>query len=259
MSTTSESAAGGPVVRRINKEQPWQWLAAGWRDLRRVPSVGLGYGLVVSAVGALLTAGLFQLGSLALVLPLAAGFMLLGPMLAVGLYETSRRLEAAEVIRARDVILVATRAPTQLAFIGVLLMLFMLAWARIATLIFALFFGLSNYPPIEEWVSVLLFTYEGLSFLIVGMLAGAVLAVVVFAISAISVPLLMVRDIDAVTAIITSVRAVKENPGPMLLWAWLIALLIGFGLVTLFVGLIVTFPLVGHATWHAFRAVIADD
>ena len=112
---------------------------------------------------------------------------------------------------------------------------------------------------IEEWVSVLLFTYEGLSFLIVGILAGAVLAVVVFAISAISVPLLMVRDIDAVTAIITSVRAVKENPGPMLLWAWLIALLIGFGLVTLFVGLIVTFPLVGHATWHAFRAVIADD
>ena len=245
-----------PATRQVSLEAPWQWLAAGWRDLWRAPAVGLGYGLVVAAAGAALSLGLFYLGALPLVLPLAAGFMLLGPMLAVGLYETSRRLEAGEPLRPARLLAVKTASPGQLAFIGILLMLFMLAWVRIATLLFALFFGLTAYPPIDEWVALLIFTAEGLIFLIVGTAVGGLLAVTVFAISAISVPMLMVREIDAVTAMLTSLRAVRRNPAPMLLWAWLIALLIAFGIATLYVGLIVTFPLVGHATWHAYRALV---
>lgn len=256
LSTTIQAAPATPTIRSIGLEAPWEWLAAGWRDLWRAPAIGLGYGLAVAVGGALLTAGLFYIDALALLLPLAAGFMLLGPMLAVGLYETSRRLGAGQTVEAGRVILVATRSPSQLALLGGLLMLFMLAWVRIATLLFALFFGLSDYPPIDQWVSVLLFTYEGLTFLVVGITVGGILATVVFAVSAISVPLLMVQDLDVVTAVLTSLRAVRQNPKPMLLWAWLIALLITFGIATLYVGLIVTFPLVGHATWHAFRALV---
>jgi uncharacterized membrane protein len=258
VSAVSDGRARTARVRRVSREAPWEWLAAGWRDLWRAPAVGLGYGLAVALAGALLTAGLFFLDSLPLVLPLAAGFMLAGPMLAVGLYETSRRLAAGEPIRAASVLLVRTASPGQLGFIGALLMLFMLAWARIATLLFALFFGTSGYPPIEEWVSLLLFSAEGLGFLVVGTAAGGALALAAFAVSAVSVPMLMAREVDAVTAILTSLQAVRENPAPMLLWAWLIALLIAFGLATLYVGLIVTFPLVGHATWHAYRALLAD-
>ncbi len=247
-----------PSIREIAPEAPWTWLAAGWQDLWRVPQISLAYGVAFSLISAALTFGLFYLGLAYLLLPLAAGFMLLGPLLAVGLYEASRRLEAGEPIRFRDVVFVSTRAPGQLAFIGILLMLFMLAWVRLATLLFALFMQ-SSFPPVEQWVSVLLFTPNGLGLLVVGSTVGALLAVAAFTISAVSVPMLLVRDIDAVTAMIASVEAMRRNFWPMLLWGWLITILVGLGLATLYVGLAITFPLVGHATWHAYRALVDGD
>lgn len=254
----SDQAAGSavpPTIRAVAPEAPWTWLTAGWHDLWQVPQISLAYGVAFSVVSAALTFGLFYLDLAYLLLPLAAGFMLLGPMLAVGLYEASRRLETGEPIRPARVLFVSTRSPTQLAFVGVLLMLFMLAWVRIATLLFALFIQ-STFPPFEQWVSVLLFTANGLSLLIVGGLVGAVLAVAVFALSAVSVPLLMVRDLDAITAMLTSVDAVRRNFWPMMLWGWLITILIVVGIATLYVGLAITFPLVGHATWHAYRDLV---
>lgn len=252
------SATIGPPVAEITVEQPWLWLAAGWKDFWRRPGISLSYGIAVAAASFALTYAVFYLWGLALVLPLAAGFLLIAPMLAVGLYETSRRLHADEPISARNVILVAVRSPTQLAFIGVALMLFMLAWIRLATLIFALFFGLNAYPPMSEWIGLLFFTPKGLLFLAIGSAIGGVLAVIAYAISVISVPMLMVRDVDAITAIVTSARAVIANPGPMLLWAWLIVVLTAVGIATLYIGLIVTFPLVGYATWHAYKSVLPD-
>ncbi len=256
--TTDQQPAALPAVRTIGQEEPWLWLAAGWRDMQQAPAVGLSYGLIVSLAGALMTAGLFYLDALPLMLPVIAAFMLIGPILAVGLYETSRRLEAGEPVKVRDVFIVAVRSPMQMAYIGLVLMFALLAWARIATLLFALFFGTMDYPPLEQWVSVLIFTGEGLAFLAVGTVTGGVLAFLVFAISVMSLPLLMVRDMDVISAVVVSVRAVKANPVPMLLWAWLIALLSIVGMVTLFVGLILIFPLLGHAAWHAFRAVVVE-
>jgi uncharacterized membrane protein len=239
--------------RAVSLDAPWRWVAGAWTDLARAPGVSLAYGAAIAVGGWLLTAAVFFFDALPLALPLAAGFMLIGPMLAVGLYETSRRLEAGEPIGFRAVAFVATKSPTQLAFMGVLLALFFLAWQRFALLLFALFFGTRPIPPLEEWVRILLFTPDGLMFLAVGTAAGGVLAAVVFAATAISIPMLMAERTDAVTAIARSVRAVLDNPKPMLLWAWLIVLLIGFGIATLYVGLIVTFPLVGYATWRAYR------
>jgi len=245
-----------PQIRRVTLERPWKWLAAGWRDIWRAPGVSLTYGAAFATISMALTAGLFATGLEYLLPPLAAGFMLVGPMLAVGLYETSRRLETGEPVTLSAALFAVTRAPTQLAFLGVFLALALLFWMRIASLLFALFFGTMNFPPLSEILPTLLFTWEGLGLLIVGSAFGAVLAAVVFAISVVSVPLLMVRDLDAVTAMLVSVRAVRANLVVLVLWAWLIAVLTGFGLIPAYLGLIVTFPLVGHATWHAYRDMI---
>ena len=245
-----------PEIRVVQPDAPWAWLGAGWRDLWAVPQVSLAYGLLFAAVSGILTWSLFRLDLQYLLMPLAAGFMLVGPMLAVGLYETSRRLAAGEAVGFGHALLVKTRSPAQLAFLGALLMLMLLAWIRIAQLVYALFFGLSGFPGFEESVQLVLFTPEGLGMLAVGSAVGGVIAAGVFAVSAFAVPLLMVRDMDAVSAMIASVAAMRANPWPMLVWAWLIVVLTGVGIVTLYVGLIITFPLLGHATWHAYRHVI---
>lgn len=250
--------SGAVSIRKIAADQPWQWLSASCRDVGRNPVISLGYGLVFALVSFVIAAGLYSIDAASLVLALAAGFMLIGPMLAVGLYEASRRLEAGLPLSAKDVIFVKTRSPTQIAFLGALLMVMLLAWMQIAFLLFMLFFGLDGLPPLDDFVSTLLLTWRGLGLLIIGSLVGAAIAFLVFSVSAISVPLLMVRDMDAVTAIITSVRAVQENPKPMILWALIVAALTAVGIGTLFIGLIVTFPLVGHATWHAYRCLVEE-
>ena len=254
---THVGGAAGFAIRELTLEQPWSWLGAGWRDLWTRPEISLGYGLAVVVASYALTACLVYLDVLPLLLPLAAGFMLLGPMLAVGLYEASRRMQAKEPVSPTAVIFVATRSPAQLAFMGALLTILLMAWWLIAFTLFAVFFGASGLPPIDQWVQVLLFTGRGLGFLILGTATGGVLALLVFALSVVSVPILMRHDTDAVTAMLTSLRSVQQNPWPMLLWAWLIMLLIAFGLATLYLGLIVTFPLVGHATWYAYRDIVA--
>jgi len=249
----------GLAIRQIGLEHPWIWLSKGWADLCRAPGISLTYGVIFTAVSALLTLGLFLVGAEYFLPPLAAGFMLVGPLMAVGLYETSRRLEAGQPVSLSGALFVATKSPAQLAFIGALLALFLLAWMRIASLLFALFFGTRGFPPVDEIMRLMLFTWEGLGLLIVGSLVGAVLAAVVFSISAVAVPLLLVRDMDAISAMLLSVRCVRENFAAMALWAWLIAIITACGLLTFYLGLAVTFPLVGHATWHAYRDLVGDS
>lgn len=245
-----------PPVKRLPLDRPWAWLAAGWQDVRRAPGVSLVYGAIFTAVSFVITAGVFFAGLEYLLFPLMAGFMLVGPMLAVGLYETSRRLENGEPVSLASALFVATRSPMRLAFLGIVLMALLLIWIRAAMLLLALFLGATEFPPLAEVVPTLLLTSQGVALLVVGTGAGAVLAAAVFAISVVSVPMLMERDVDFMTAIITSLLAVWRNPKPMLLWAWLIAFLTAGGLATLYLGLIVTFPLVGHATWHAYRDTV---
>jgi len=245
-----------PPVNRLAMDRPWAWLAAGWEDMKRAPGVSLTYGAIFTAISFAITAGVFFVGLEYLLFPLMAGFMLVGPMLAVGLYETSRRLETGEPVSLISALFVATRSPMRLAFLGIVLMALLLVWMRAAMLLLALFLGATEFPPLAEAVPTLLLTFQGVALLVVGTGAGAVLAAAVFAISVVSVPLLMHRDVDFMTAIMTSIIAVWRNPKPMLIWAWLIAFLTACGLVTLYLGLIVTFPLVGHATWHAYRETV---
>jgi uncharacterized membrane protein len=251
--------AANVEIRKIPFDAPWDWLAAGWRDLWAAPQISLAYGAIFSIVALLMLVGFVTFGLQSLMLVLVGGFLLIGPLVAVGLYEISRRLETDQSVSVADVALAGFRAPGQLGFLGAILLFSFFAWIQIALLLFMLFMGAgSTFPTAREFVPTLLFTPHGLLLLVVGTAVGAVLACLVFSISAISVPLLMTKQLDAVTAIRTSVQAVLKNPKPMLLWAALIAAFIACGIATLLVGLIVAFPLIGHATWHAFRELVAD-
>jgi uncharacterized membrane protein len=252
------SPTSGIAIRRIPFDAPWDWLAAGWRDLWTAPRISLSYGVFFALIALGLALGLTQVGWQALMLPLGGGFLLVGPFAAVGLYEVSRRLESGETVRIRDVVMAVRNAPGQVGFFGAILGFAFFVWIDLAFLLMMLFLGTRGVPPVSEFVPTLLFTQHGLGLLVVGTIVGGILALIVYAISAISVPLLMTHQIDAVTAMSASLEAVLENPKPMALWGALIAGFMVLGIATWFVGFVVVFPLIGHATWHAFGGLVAD-
>lgn len=243
-------------VNRVPFDAPWEWLAAGWRDLWTIPLASLTYGALFALAAALLVWGTTQAGAQSIMLALAGGFLLIGPLVAVGFYEASRRLDKGLSVGLGDMITAPLHARGQLAFMGVVLLLFFMVWIQVALLLFMLFTGAQAIPPASEFLQMLFFTKAGVGLLFFGTAVGAVLAATVFAVAAISVPLLMVKDVDVVTAITTSFKAVLTNLQPMALWAALIAGFMALGLATLLLGLVVAFPLVGHATWHAFCSLV---
>jgi len=245
-----------PRVRKVELERPWAWLAAGWRDLVGAPAISLAYGVFFAVVGWAVTFGLWWLDLIYLILPLTAGFLIMGPILAVGLYEVSRRRDRGERPTFADALAAYRANPTQIAFMGVTLLLLFFAWVRVAVMIFFLFFGLQP-PSLADFVGQVFFSSGSLPFLIIGTAAGAVLAALAFGLSAVSIPLLLDRPYEhVVTAIATSFKVIMENPATMLFWAVLIVLFVGAGLVTFYLGLIVTLPLIGYATWHAYRDLV---
>ncbi|MCS6922453.1 MAG: DUF2189 domain-containing protein [Elioraea sp.] len=244
-----------PRVRRISVDRPWAWLSAGWRDMMAAPGVSLTYGLLILAITYLLLVVLWQFESFWLVLPMTAGFFFLAPLLAAGLYETSRRLQAGEPVSLAAAFAGFKRNPTQLSYMGVLLGLFHLGWIRIALLIFALFFGL-GFTPTWETIVAKLAAASAIPFWAVGTAVGAVFAALVFAISAVSIPMLVDRDTNMFVAVATSFTAVRLNWPAMTLWAGLIVAFTVFGIIPGFLGLAVTMPLIGHATWHAYKDLV---
>ena len=255
MATVKAQGVNVHSVNTVPLDSPWKWLAAGWSDLLRAPHVSLSFGVLFTAISLMLFFGLYFAGALSLMLPLAGGFLLLGPMIAVGLYETSRRLEANESVTLADMIAFSVRSPGQLAFMGVFLLIIYFVWLELAFLQFMLFLGPQSLQ-LENLLPSLLFTPSGIGLLVIGSLTGAVLALLVFAVTAVSIPLLMRREIDVVTASLTSIQAVARNPVTMLLWAALIAALMVFAFATFFLGLVFVFPLIGHASWHAYKSLI---
>lgn len=249
-------AGPAPHVRRVALDRPWTWLARGWDDLRAAPGVGLVYGITFVVAGYAIATGLVAGDMLYMLLPAAAGFLLLAPLLAVGLYETSRLIAQGKTPTRYGAFTAFRANPEHMAYMGLVLVLVNLIWTRMALLIFALFFGTPR-GTLADLVEMTLFSSASLPFLIVGTGVGFVLAAVVFAISAVSIPMLLDRPETPVwTAIATSVVAVRENFKPMALWAALICALTGFGMVPLFLGLAVTMPLIGHATWHCYRDLV---
>ncbi|MBT9463208.1 DUF2189 domain-containing protein [Hydrogenophaga sp.] len=241
------------AVTDLRAGDPLQWLRLGWADFMRCPRIGLFYGLCFFLMGHALLA-VFRAAP-AYVLALSAGFLLMGPFLCLGLYDVSRALQNGQRPSLRASLL-AWR-PTQgtmAIFAGVLLILEML-WGRASLVVFAVTF---NTMPSTTNLLAQLINPENLSFLITYTVVGGLFAALIFVTSVISIPMIMDRQVDAISAGLTSIRACLQNPGVMLQWGALITLLVGLAMLPLFAGLFVIGPVVGHATWHAYQGTVSD-
>jgi uncharacterized membrane protein len=242
-------------VRLVSTDQPFRWLAAGWQDLRAAPGASVAYGMIFVVAGFALSYLLVGAGLLYLVLPLIVGFMLVGPALTVGFYGISRDLEAGRRPSFKGAIVAWRANPGPLLGFGLALVCFLVVWMRFAALVFAICFPHSMLD-VQSLLNAALFTEDGLIFLAVGTVVGGVMASIAFAAGAFSLPLLLDQKVGVLEALVTSVVAVVLNAPAMAVWAALVVVFAAAGLVLGYVGLVVTLPLLGHATWHAYRAVI---
>lgn len=231
------------------------WLAAGWRDLFIRPAPSLAYGVVVFAISFVVIWSLFALGLDYILFPALAGFMVVGPLLAIGLYAKSRDIAMGRPVSLKNMILVKAQSGAQVLYTGAILCLLMLVWMRAAVLIYALFFGLRPFPGLDHVATMLFTTPVGLAMLVVGSVVGGLFAAFSFAISIFAVPMLLDQKTDAFTAMGTSISMVWNNLPVMLAWGAIVLALFVLCVATGLVALIVVFPLLGHATWHSYGAM----
>lgn len=259
MQDTAPAASAMPRVRKIGFSDLKFALAKGWQDFRRAPRFGLAIAALFVLGGIIIYLQLTVWDQRWLILPVAVGFPLLGPFVVVGLYEVSHQLEMGnrpDWARVLDRIL--HQRKRQVPTIAFVVTFFFGIWFYLAHLIFALFFGLSAMTNISSSYDLLL-TPKGLTMLAVGSLVGAALAFFLFAISVVSFPLLVDRELDFVTGMITSVSAVFRNLPVMLLWAALVGVLTVLAMAPMFLGLFLVLPVLGHATWHLYRRVLEPE
>jgi uncharacterized membrane protein len=246
-----------PVVRRVAAADIAEALSQGLRDFQAVPLYGLAFGAFYAAGGIVIVLCLTAFGMVYLAYPLAAGFAMIGPFVATGLYEVSRRREAGQPISV-GAIWATVRARSEIGWMAFVTLFVFVIWMYQVRLLIALLLGLNaSFSSLREFITVVLTTNEGLLFLAIGNAVGAALSLILFSLTVVSFPLLLDRDVDFVTAMITSVRAVVTSPLPMIGWAALIVILLAVSAVPYFLGLVVTLPVLGHTTWHLYRRIIA--
>jgi uncharacterized membrane protein len=253
MSEIEQEVFSMPGVRTVAPAAVWRWLGMGWSDFRRALQASLFYGVVLAAMGYLLTA-FFTHGAYAL--GLITGFLLLGPLLAMGLYDVSRQLEIGEAVRLPHT-LVAWRANLPaIGMYAVILALLMAVWIRVSVVMVALFFE-GGIPSARTFLSDIFHAEQGIAFLLVYTAVGSGFALLVFATSVVSLPMLLARRrMDTISAMIVSFNSVRHNFPTMLLWAAVIVFLIGAGFATSYLGLVIAVPVIGHASWHVYRDVV---
>jgi len=241
----AEPAFVWPKVNTLAPGAVRRWLVAGWADLTAAPVASLFYGVVLAAMGLLLTR--FFEGAVGIAL--TTGFLLVGPFLCVGLYAISRQRESGQRVRLAPTLTAWSANSPAIGFYALALTLLLAVWIRVSVVVVALFFpdGRISWASPEVWMFAAAYTA-----------AGSGLALFVFATTSLSLPLLLDRrDIDTISAAIVSFNALRTNFIPMLTWAATIALLAGLGFATYCVGLVVAVPLIGHMTWHAYRETIS--
>jgi len=248
------SSAVRPVIAIMTPEDLSGSLAAGWRDLKAALPYSLFFGAIYALGGALLAALLFATSLYVAIYPLATGFALIAPFVAAGTYRISRRLERKEDLSWKSVLML-TNGSQELGWMALVTMFALVIWLDIALILYLEFFG-GHVLSFDELITAIATTPAGAIFFLVGNVAGACIALTLFALTAISCPMLVDRDVDAITAMITSVEAVRKNARQMIAWAILIAFLLATSILCFFVGLVVVLPLLGHTTWHLYRKLV---
>lgn len=239
-----------PPLRRVAAAAPFTWLRKGWDDFAANWVYSLGIGALFAALGSFLINYAWPRPHL--VMALAVGFLYVAPFLAIGFYDLSRRREATVELKPFEGV---RGNAASIGFYAVFLAFALSVWERLSAILVALFMH-SDLPMATEFSVGLLFTPEHMEFVIPYLLAAGLYAAVVFALTVVTLPMLMDRQVDLVTAMMTSLWVVRENPAPMLVWALLIGVLTLAGEALWFVGLALAFPILGHATWHAYRDLV---
>lgn len=251
--TRPEPSALDLPLNTLTWGHPWQWIQAGWRDFTRAPAIGLFYGLCFVLMGWALV-GTFQHAP-QYTLALSAGFLLMGPFLCLGLYQVSRDLEVGRTPRLGSSLMAWRVSSAQLSIFAAVLLVLEMLWGRAAMIVFAISFeGVPDFSgPLSSFL-----TEEFITFGITYTAVGAIFGALIFAISAVSMPMILDRSVDAVSAGLLSMRLVTTQPGVMWGWAALIGLLTLLAMLPGFLGLLVVAPVLGHASWHAYRSALAD-
>ncbi len=242
-----------PEVAEVPLLRPLDWVAAGWNDMRSAPAVSLTYGLVIT-------------GALALILSYAAsrpylftaavsGFLLIGPFLAVGLYEVARRIDAGRVPTLKDVAAGWQRNSSSVGLFGLMLAVVAIGWERLSAILFAMLYD-GHVPDLSRFMSEVFLSGDYPRLVVMYFIAGGLLAALVFAVAAVSLPMMVDRDTDMVTAMMASIKAVAANAAPMALWAALIVFFSAIGFFTFLVGMVFIMPTLAYATWHAYKSLI---
>lgn len=248
VSDTPQSPENMPFVapcRTLEMSAPLRWVRLGWADMKRAPRLSLTYGLVLMLMSVLISVLTWKFGTMALYIGMATGFVFVGPVLAVGLYSISRQLGKGLEPVMGYCLREGRYHIKELLVLGIILLVVLLVWARAATTMYVFF------PEEAEYRLQDLLPFLGL-----GSLVGALFSAIVFSASAFSLPMILDRKVDAITASVTSINAVLRNKKPMLVWAALIVLSVTLGFATAFIGFAFLLPLIGHATWHAYRETI---
>jgi len=246
-----------PQVRRVSPLDLLSSLSLGWDDFEAMPSHAVFLCVIYPLLGVILLSIRSGNSMLQLAFPIVAGFALVGPFAAIGLYELSRRREAGldtSPLQVLDLL----RSPSfgAIASLGLLLMAIFLIWLAVAQAVYVANFGYAGPNSIPQFIHEVFYTPAGWRMIVVGTFVGFLFAGVVLTISVVSFPLLLDRDVGASVALLTSIRVVALNPGTMALWGFIVATLLVIGSIPFLVGLTVVVPVLGHATWHLYRKAV---
>ena len=240
------------LMSALGPADPFRWLAAGWSDLKARPGIGLFYGVCFWLMAVILGA-VFRANP-EYTLTIASGCLLVGPFLAMGLYEVSRRREQGLVPELGASLTCWDAHLRSMGMLVLVLIVLELLWGRTSLVVFAVFFNTGM--PSTTGVLNAVFNPDNWEFVAVYLAVGGVFAALVFATAVVSIPMILDRDTDAISAAITSIRVVLSNPGVMLLWGMVLTALIALALLPWGLGLLLIGPLLGHASWHAYRGAV---
>lgn len=255
--TVSDDEYTMPEVNALGFEDIKTSLLKGVSDFRQAPMFGLFFGGIFAFGGILIVQSFYAWEKGWLIYPMIVGFPLIGPFAAVGLYEVSRRLENGIPLKWNEVLsIISLQKGRQIPYMAFVILFIFWIWMYQIRLLIAIILGRMSFTSWDSFINIITTTPEGWTFIIVGHIVGACFSLLLFSVTVVSIPLIMDRDIDFVTGMITSVKTVIESPFVLICWGAFIGIALVVSSIPLFLGLLITLPVLGHATWHIYKKAV---